>query len=153
MVQVTCFLSSLDDVAAARAAVSRAFPGAAADFVENERLSTEKSAQCEGIARGNARGAAVVNTPKVVLSGAQMAFHEDASELRLAFERLEKSLGALGVSSKDVVEFRFYSLTRSVEGKANALRPFPQAVGSVLAVEGLPSVDASMAVEVVVAVK
>jgi enamine deaminase RidA (YjgF/YER057c/UK114 family) len=163
MLHVTCFLNSLDDVAAARAAVSRAFPAAAADFVENQRLNTEKSAQCEAAGRRSVSGkpveitrdAVLVNSPKLAMSGAQMAFREQDSDLRLAFERLEKSLQPLGITPADVVLSRFYLLTRSVEEKLRPLRlqVFPQAAGGMLPVEGLPSVDASMAVEVIAAGK
>jgi len=159
IVQVTCFVSSLEDVAPAKASVSRAFPSAAADFIENQRLSTERSAQCEAVGRRGSAGkmieilpgAVLVNTTKLVMSGTQMAFREDDAELRLAFERLEKSLKGLGTSSGDVVYARFYPLTRTVEEKLNSLRMqvFPQATSSMLRAEGLPSVDASMGVDVI----
>jgi enamine deaminase RidA (YjgF/YER057c/UK114 family) len=159
MLHVTCFLNSLDDVVAARAAVTRAYPAAAADFIENQRLSTERSAQCEAVGRRSMAGkpveitrdAVLVNTAKLVMSGAQMAFREQESDLRLGFERLEKSLQGFGVGSDDVVYARFYSLTHTVEEKVSALRPqvFPPAVSSMVRVEGLPSVDASVAMEVI----
>jgi enamine deaminase RidA (YjgF/YER057c/UK114 family) len=161
MLQVTCFLNSLEDVAAARAAVARGFPGAAADFVENQRLSTERSAQCEAVGRRSAAGkpqeitpgAALVNSTKLVISGTQMAFREQDSDLRLAFERLEKSLQPLGVTSQDVILFHFYPLTRTVGEKLHALQPawFPKSTGAMVQVEALPSVDASMAMEVIAA--
>ncbi len=159
VLQVTCFLSSLEDVAAARAAAARTFPAAAADFVENQRLSTERSAQCEAVGRRSVAGkpveitreAVLVNTAKLVMSGAQMAFREQESDLRLGFERLEKSLQGFGVGSGDVLYAQFYSLTHTVEEKLNALQAqvFPQATTSMVRVEGLPSVDASVAMEVI----
>ncbi|HEY4361658.1 MAG TPA: hypothetical protein VGN17_11840 [Bryobacteraceae bacterium] len=161
VLQVTCFVSSLEDVASAKAAVSRTFPSAAADFVENQRLSTERSAQCEAVGRRSAAGKAIevapgavlINTTKVVMTGTQMAFREDDAELRLAFERLEKSLKGVGASSGDVVYARLYALTRTVEQKVNAQRAqvFPQATASMLRVEGLPSVDASVGLDVIAA--
>jgi enamine deaminase RidA (YjgF/YER057c/UK114 family) len=161
MLRVTCFLNSVDEVGAARAAVARAFPGAAADFVENQRLSTERSAQCESVGRRSVAGkaleitagVALVNSAKLVISGTQMAFREQDSDLRLAFERLEKSIQPMGVSSQDVIFFHFYLLSRTVEEKLRAMRPtvFPTSSGGMLRVESLPSVDASMAVEVIAA--
>jgi enamine deaminase RidA (YjgF/YER057c/UK114 family) len=166
VVRVTCFLSSLEDAASARAALMRAFPSAAADLVENVRLGTDKSAQCEAVGRreptsndpaakafAGAPDAVLISAPKLVMSGTQMAFHEDDAELRLAFDRLAKSLEGLGVGPGDVVYARFYPLTRPVEEKLAAMRPqvFPHAAASMLRVEGLPSVDASMGVEVIAA--
>jgi enamine deaminase RidA (YjgF/YER057c/UK114 family) len=159
MLHIACFLNSLEDVQAAQMAVTGVYPGAAADFVENRRLSTERGAQCEAVGRRGVAGkaleitpgAVLVKTTKLVLSGAQMAFREQDSDLRLAFDRLDKSLQPLGVGSPDVVYSRFYPLTRTVEEKLRATQKqvFPQAADSMLRIEGLPSVDASMAVEVI----
>jgi len=158
VLQVTCFLSSLEAVSAGRTAAASAFPGAATDFVENQRLSTDRSAQCEAVGRRGSAGkteitpeAVLVSEPKLVMSGAQMAFREEDSDLKLAFDRLEKSLRGMNANSADVVYARFYPLTRTVQEKLAALRMqvFPQAAASLVRAEGLPSVDASMAVEVI----
>src|SRR6202000_1512387 len=41
VLRATCFLSSLDDLGAARSAISSAFPAAAANFVQSQRLPIE----------------------------------------------------------------------------------------------------------------
>ena len=84
-----------------------------------------------------------------------MAFHEQDADIRLAFDRLEKSLEATGATSKDVVFANFYPLTRMMEEKLRIFQPqyFPQSLGSILPFEGLPSIDASMAMDVIAVVR
>lgn len=167
MLQVTCFLSSLDGAQAAREAVARAFPAAASDMIQFLRFSAEPLAVCEGVGRRSMAGepvafvggpapVALVNTPKLVFTSAQMAFLDRDADLRLAFERLGKNLAPLGVSYKDVVAANFYPLKRSVEERLDAIASgfFPRDLhpaGTTLLYEGLPSLDASMAVEVIAA--
>lgn len=176
VLRVTCFLSSLDDAQTARELLRGAFPNAATNFVQLQRIALEPVAECEGVGRpdrapaqpvtllnpaGLARNPnysqiAIVNTPKIVLSGTQMAFGEQESDIRLAFDRLQKEIGALGASGKDVFWSSVYPLTRPVGDKIRALRfdyfdrQRPPA-STFLLFEGLPSLDASMAVEVMAA--
>lgn len=144
MLRVTCFLGSLDNAAPARLAASRAFPSAAGDFVQRLRLSAGSSADCEGVGR---RGSGGMNAPKLIFTGAQMAFGDLDSDLRLAFERLQKTLQSLGSNESDVIFSNRYALSRAVEKKL----PAPRNPATTLVVEGLPSPDASMAIEVVAA--
>ncbi len=144
MLRVTCFLGAIDDVEAAKLAASRAFPSAAADFVQRLRLSAGSSADCEGVGR---RGSGDMNTPKLIFTGAQMAFGAQDSDLRLAFERLQKTLNSLGASDNDVIFSNLYPLSRAVEQKLPASR----SPATTLIVEGLPSPDASLAIEVIAA--
>jgi enamine deaminase RidA (YjgF/YER057c/UK114 family) len=146
MLRVTCFLGSLDDAEPARLAASRAFPSAAADFVQRLRLGAGPSADCEGVGRRTNGG---MNAPRLIFTGAQMAFGTQDSDLHLAFERLEKTLNSLGAGNSGVIFSNFYPLSRAIEAKLPA-SPNP---ASTLIVEGLPSPDASMAIEVVAAVR
>jgi enamine deaminase RidA (YjgF/YER057c/UK114 family) len=144
MLRVTCFLGSIDDVEAAKLAASRAFPSAPADFVQRLRLSAGASADCEGVGR---RGSGGMNTPKLIFTGAQMAFGTQDSDLRLAFGRLQKTLNSFGVGEGDVIFSNLYPLSRAVEQKL----PAPRSPATTLIVEGLPSPDASLAIEVIAA--
>jgi enamine deaminase RidA (YjgF/YER057c/UK114 family) len=159
MLSVTCFTSSLDDTEAARSTLAAAFPGAALNLMEAQRTPAERSALCEAAGRlepgrsgvSSARSA-VVKTPKIVFSGIQMAFgHEDA-DLRLAFERLNKALSALAPPGA-VVAVRFYTIDNSLGKKLPALGPelFHRAAlaSAALEIEGLPSLDASLGMDVV----
>lgn len=166
MLRVTCFLSSIEESKATRAAAAKAFPAAVANFVQALRLSTDRTAICEAAGRRSQPGGAVefsagsvmVNTPKLVFSGIQMAFLDQEADLRLAFERLGKVMEASGVGYKDVVFLNVYPLTRAIEQKMAALEsqfipPEVHPAGVTELVEGLPSLDATVAVEVVAAVR
>jgi enamine deaminase RidA (YjgF/YER057c/UK114 family) len=146
MLRVTCFLGSLDDVGAARLAASSLFPAAAADFVQRLRVDAGASADCEGAGRRSSGGG---NVSKLIFTGVQMAFGNQDSGLRLAFDRLKKTLNSEGASDGDVIFSNFYPLSRSVEEKL----PVASSPASTLIVEGLPSPDASLAIEVVAAVR
>ena len=166
-VRATCFLSSLDDLAKVKSITLTAFSGAVVDFVQSQRLGVEPLDVCEAVARLERapaqpltieRSAALVNTPKIVLTGTQMAFRDTDADLRLAFERLRKALEPLGVTYKDVFWSSAYPLTRPVEEKVRAMqqeffdRSNPPA-GTTLLFEGLPSLDATMAMDVIAAAK
>jgi enamine deaminase RidA (YjgF/YER057c/UK114 family) len=166
MLRLTCFLRSIEDSKAARAAAARAFPGAVANFVQALRLGTEKAAVCEAVGRRSQPGGVIefaaasvmVNSPKLLFSGIQMAFLDQEADLRLAFERLGKVMEPLGAGYKDVVFLNVYPLTRAVEQKMEVLQSqfIPSEVhpaGMTELVEGLPSLDATVAVEVVAAVR
>ncbi len=176
VLRVTCFLSSIDEVAAARELVHGSFPNAAANFVQLQRLAVEPVAECEAVGRpdhapaqpvtlenppGLARNAnysqiAVVNAPKIVFSGTQMAFGSQPADLRLAFDRLGKALEPLGVGFHDVFWSGVYPLAAPVADQVRALRfdyynrQRPPA-STFLLFEGLPSLDATVAVEVIAA--
>jgi enamine deaminase RidA (YjgF/YER057c/UK114 family) len=162
--RATCFLSSLDDLAKAKSKVDVAFPGATLNFVQSQRLGFEPQDVCESVARLDAppaqpvviaNGSARVDTPKIVLTGTQMAFRDTDADLRLAFERLRKALEALGVSYKDVFWASAYPLTRPLEEKVRAMEKefFGHAAGTMLLFEGLPSLDATMALDVMASAK
>ena len=176
VLRATCFLSSLDEVPTARNAMALAFPDAAADFVQLQRGALEPLAECEAVGRleappsaavslanpsplavnPNYSQIALVNAPKIVLSGTQMAFGEQEADIRLAFERLKKAIEPLGVSYQDVFWSSTYPLTRPVADQVRAVRfhyldhSHPPA-STFLLFEGLPSLDASVAIEVMAA--
>jgi enamine deaminase RidA (YjgF/YER057c/UK114 family) len=157
--RATCFLGSLDDLAKVKAQALAAFPGAALNFVQSQRLGFEPQDICEAVARldiAPARpvtienGTASVNTPRIVLTGTQMAFRDTDADLRLAFERLSKSLEALGTTDEKVFWSGAYPLTKPMEQKVRTmeLEFFKTPAGTTLLFEGLPSLDATMALEV-----
>ncbi len=176
VLRATCFLSSLDDVQTARAAIANAFPAAAADYIQLQRAALEPLAECEAVGRLDAPPAspvvflnpaglsvspnysqiALVNASKIVFSGAQMAFRDQDGDIRLALGRMQKALEALGVTYKDVFWSSTYPLTRPVADKVRSIRfeffdhSRPPA-STMLLFEGLPSLDASVAFEVIAA--
>ena len=176
VLRVTCFLSSLDEVATARELTGATFPGAAANFVQLQRLAVQPLAECEAVGRPDRTPAqpvsfvnptgltrnpnysqiAMVNAPKIVFSGTQMAFGSQPADLRLAFDRLGKALEPMGVGFHDVFWSGVYPLTGPVGEQVRALRfdyydrQRPPA-STFLTFEGLPSLDATVAVEVIAA--
>ena len=160
MLRVSCFLNSLDDVSAARSAVATAFPAAASNFLQMQRLGLEPQALCEGVARGNsilmadapASGVARIGATKIVLTATQLVFRDQDSDFRLAYQRLAKALLPLGATFKDVFWTGTYALTRPDATKLENIqgeffdRGSPPA-HTALQIEGLPSTDATAAVE------
>jgi enamine deaminase RidA (YjgF/YER057c/UK114 family) len=153
VVQVTCFVGDLAQVDGARAAATSAFPGAVANFVQLTRLAVEPGTSCEGIGRLQKPGK---SPAKLVFTGIQMAFDDGEDGLRLAYGRLGRALGTMKAGYSDTLALSVYSLNRSMADKALALAPEflgPSArpAASAVIVEGLPSPDATVAIELVAA--
>jgi enamine deaminase RidA (YjgF/YER057c/UK114 family) len=173
VVRVTCFLSSLENLGAVRAPVTEAFPHAALDFVQTQRSPGQALAACEAVARlssdpGRVRyldveglpaepgrsEAALVGAPQVILTGSQVSFGYQEQDGRLAFDRLGRELGQAGTSLRDVAFAHYYPLSGGIAAQVRKLRTdlfdtsHPPA-GALLLFEGLPSMDAGFAVDVV----
>jgi enamine deaminase RidA (YjgF/YER057c/UK114 family) len=166
VVRVTCFLSSLENVAAVRKLVETDYPRAALNYVQTQRAPTRAVAACEAVARLRAEAkrvefqpdqgeavAALVSARQVVLTGTQVSYGYQESNSRLAFGRLQKVLEASGVSGRDVVFAHYYPLADSLAAQVRKLRSefFAASAGSLLLFEGLPGMDAGFAVDVVAA--
>ena len=161
MLLVTCFLSSLEDAPVARSAATAAFPSAAIDILQTQRQSLEPFAACEGVGRWPTSGPQMrigappqgwVRTPKIVMTGTKLVFRDEDADIRLAFQRLGKAMEPLGATFKDVFWTGLYPVTRPVEMKIDVLRwefVGPAAVpnASPALFEGLPSTDATAAIE------
>ncbi len=161
VLRITCFMSSLEDVEGARSAAATAFPAAAANFVQMQRLGLQRQVLCEAAARLTTAAAlqpaagsivALVNSPKIVLTSTQLVFRDQDSDFRLAYQRLAKTMAPLGASFKDVFWTGNYALTLPNASKIESLqwefldRAHAPAQTS-LQVEGLPSADATAAIE------
>jgi enamine deaminase RidA (YjgF/YER057c/UK114 family) len=164
VLRVTCFLSSLEDGPAVRMALAANFPSAAVDLVQMQRLGLQPQIACEAIGRldsqppqaGTPSQFAIAVAPKLVFTETQLIFRDQDSDIRLAFQRLGKAMEPLGASYKDVIWSGVYPLTRPLAEKIDALRfdfldrARPPA-GTMLLFEGLPSIDATAAIELVAA--
>jgi enamine deaminase RidA (YjgF/YER057c/UK114 family) len=176
VLRVTCFLSSLENLAATRMLAQTDYARAALNFVQTQRAPPAALAACEAVAglRSNPgrrlqllnpeglprvdgqSQIALVGSPHVVLTGTQVSFGYEEQDARLAFERLRKALEPLGASLQDVAFAHFYPLSRKIEDQVRAARRgfFPAErppAGSLLLMEGLSSLDAGFAVDVVAA--
>jgi enamine deaminase RidA (YjgF/YER057c/UK114 family) len=153
MVQVTCFVGDLTQVDSARGAVASAFPEAASNFVQLTRLAAEPGTSCEGVGRLQKPGS---SPAKLVFTGIQMAFQDRDQDLRLAYDRLGRALETMKAAYSGTLVWNVYSLNSATAEKAAALAPAflgpsVRPAGSIQIVEGLPSPDATVAIELVVA--
>ena len=165
VLRVTCFLSSLENLAATRKLVEAEYPRAALNYVQTQRLPTHALAACEAVARlrrdtGKRVSfqpeegeplAALVAAQHVVLTGTQVSYGYQEANSRLAFERLQKVLEAAGVSGRDVAFAHYYPLADLLAAQVRKLRTefFAASAGSLVLFEGLPGMDAGFAVDVV----
>lgn len=152
MVQVTCFVGDLTQVDSARAEATSAFPGAAATFIQLTRLAVEPGVSCEGVGRLQKLGR---SPARLVFTGTQMAFGDQDQALRLAYGRLGRALESVKASYTDALVMSVYALSRTTADKAAAMAPEflgrARLSGSNQIVEGLPSLDATVAIELVAA--
>lgn len=174
VLRVTCFQSSLEDVTQVQQLVARQFPGAPAVFAQTQRSPASHVVECEAVARlKSAAGGSwkVMNPPglpaspafsqlavagpgQVVLTGSQLAFRSQDSDVRLCFDRMKKQLEDSGSSMKNVFWSSIYPLSRTVTQKVRDIRfeyydkANPPA-STVMNFEGLPSLDASFSLEVI----
>ena len=161
VLRVTCFLSSLADLPTVRTTVAAAFPGAAANVVQSQRLGLEPQAACEAVGRLDsppssplvlANGVASINARKLVLTATQLVFRDQDSDFRLAYQRLAKSIGSLGATMKDVFWTGAYVLTKPGAAQIEAIQwdfvdRTHTPASTAVQVEGLPSTDATAAIE------
>jgi enamine deaminase RidA (YjgF/YER057c/UK114 family) len=84
-----------------------------------------------------------------------MAFGDQEQAFRLAYGRLGRALEAVKARYADALVMSVYSLNHATADKAAALAPEflggAHPVGSTQIVEGLPSLDATVAIELVAA--
>ena len=95
---------------------------------------------------------ALVNSPEVVLTGAQVSFGYQLPDTRLAFDRLKKELTQAATTPGKVFFASYYSLSLDIANQVRQVRSQvfdagqPPA-GTLLLFEGLPSMDAGFAVD------
>jgi enamine deaminase RidA (YjgF/YER057c/UK114 family) len=164
VLRVTCYLSSLENLDATRQLVTKEYPRVAMNFVQTQRAPNTAIGACEAVARltwktgkrlhfvpeGEPK-TALVATPRVVLSGTQVSYGYQESDSRLAFERLQKSLDAAGVTRADTAFTQFYSLANPLSAQIRKLAPgfYGNPAASILPIQGLPSMQAGFAVDVI----
>jgi enamine deaminase RidA (YjgF/YER057c/UK114 family) len=153
---VTCFVSSLDDQRDTQQAMAASFPGAALNYVQMQRAPVTPAASCEATARLTKPGAAsnsqmaLVASPQIVITGTQLAFGSQDSDLKLAFDRLEKALAAKNAGFDHVVISRLYVTSSALTSRVVALQSARSAATrTVLPVEALPSLDAPFGLDVI----
>jgi enamine deaminase RidA (YjgF/YER057c/UK114 family) len=172
VLRVTCFFSSLDNLAASRKLVEAEYGSAALNYVQTQRAPTQAWAGCEAVARlrrdigaplrlldpeGSAREPghseiALLAAPRAVFTGTQVSFGFQESDARLAFERLKKVIEQAGGSGVAFVDY--YPLSASIAAQVRKVRgeffdPSRPPAGSMVTFESLPSMDAGFAVDAI----
>ncbi len=178
VLRVTCFFSSLENLAASRALVEAEYPKAALDYVQTQRAPSMALAACEAVARlsrdpgsrlllmdadASARDPgesqiALVAAPRVALTGSQVSFGYEERDSQLAFTRLKGALEQAGASIRDVACARYYPLAAGLAGQVRKIRgeffdPAHGPAGTLLVFEGLAALDAGFAVDAVAAME
>lgn len=168
--RITCFLNSIDAVTDARTRIAEHFPRAPAAFIQLRRDSAGDFIECEAVsALGSAPPASptftgntdnrysqivAVGPERIAFTGIQLGFGREEGDVKLAFERLGRTLESSGTGFRRVVMSSVYPLTNSVTEQIRKVRsayytaPNPPA-STLLLFEGLPSLDASFGIDVV----
>jgi len=144
-VQVTCYVSQLNQASELNAAITARFPGAAVDLVQSQRAPWRAFANCEGVVRGGDGPA------RLAFTGTRVAFGVAEKDAALAFQRLDRDLADAGASPGDILQTNVYPLSPDIETLVRRVRPaVTPATNTVF--EGLASIDAGFAVDAVAAV-
>lgn len=173
----TCYCSSLMDGSEVRKAMVRMFPGAHVNLMQLRRSYTTGLVSCDAVARlmepapqslRQAAGDGPSTTPEfsdlavigpgdVSFTSSQLAFRYQDSDIRLAFQRLGRVLEQSGTSFGRVVKSNIYPISLTLAGKIRSLgfeffnKASPPAA-TLVELEGLPSLDASFAIDLVAVV-
>jgi len=170
VLRVTCFLNTYDKLGEVRHQITSAFPQAAPDFIQLQRGTIVDFVECEAVASlkatpakplvmvdaqaGSYSQAALVAPGKIAISGEQLGFHQQDEDVKLAFERLGKTLESAGANYRNTAFLHIYGLTRKAAEQIRTLRfgyvdkANPPA-STLLLFEGLPSLDASFGLDVI----
>jgi len=172
--RVTCFVSSLDEQKNTGDLMKQNFGGATLNYVQMQREPVTPAAECEAVARARAAAAqpisflnpssldksphysqiALVTSPRLVITGTQLAFGNQESDAKLAFERLGKALSDSNARFVHVIMSRLYLTSGALTAKVRAVRAgfysgAEPPASTMLPFEGLPSLDASFGLDVV----
>lgn len=177
VLRVTCFVSSLDEQRDAHQLMTATFPGAVLNYVQMQREPVTPAAECEAVARlrkplaesvsflnpadldksPNYSQLALVNSPKLVITGTQLAFGNQEGDIKLAFDRLQRVLSSSNARFDQVVMSHIYVTSSAIIPRVRTVRAgyysstAPPA-STLLSFEGLPSLDAAFGVDVIAAV-
>lgn len=171
VLRVTCFVSSLADSDAVSSLIAARYPTAAIALVQPKRAHASSTVECEGVAKlaqpvngvafvkdGDRVIGAAVSAPTVALTGTLVAYGYEDRAARQVFDRMNKVLEPAKASWKSVAEVRFYPLAASIAKQIVRVRDDfldranPPAM-SMAPVEGLPSIDASFAMDAIAVVQ
>ena len=137
---ITCFANSLEG------AEARLFPSVTVNVVQTQRTPARAAERCEAVVRGG------TVAPRLAFTGTQLAFGTDEKAATLAFKRLDQELTVAGISPSEILETHIYALSERLGTLALDARPNPGAV-TVVAFEGVASLDGSFAIDYIAPIK
>lgn len=129
VLEVTCYVSSLDGGAELDRVMAARFPSASRVLVQAQRATGSGLARCEGVSR-RATGEA----DRLVLTGTIIGFGVEPQDIKQVEARLEKLLDA---NQAKLLVKRAYGVSRGLE----------RALGNLSVVEGVGSNEAAFALE------
>jgi enamine deaminase RidA (YjgF/YER057c/UK114 family) len=166
VLRTTCFTGRLTDYAAMHATLAAAFPNAALNVVQALRDPIDARTSCESVARirdGVARNPAsvpaeahvsFVTSPQLVFTGLQLSFGTYLADADSALSRLSRDVEPLHAEIRNAVTVNAFSLnpaaTSALQKTMSKFNLAPQAL-TIQPVEGLPSLDAALGMEAVLA--
>ena len=174
VLRVTCLLSSLAQIGEVRSRLATAFPNAATTAIQAQRAHGSSLAECEAVVHllkaptenvvflnptdmapsPNFSKLVLTKSPQIILTGTQVAFNTQESDIRLAFQRMAKVLEGQKSGMKKVLFSHIYPLSNRLLETARKIRfDFFDAAkppaSTALVFEGLPSIDAMLAFELI----
>lgn len=162
-VSILCGVSEAEWMKPLRLAVARTRPRAAFVVFQRQRIPAAPKVACQASAvmgRPAPDGvrltptSAALSVPKIIFTGAQLAFRYDESDARLAYQRLDRTLQQAGASLRSAAVLNIYPLSEQLATLAARVRsefvePARPPSGLVMPAEGLPSLDGAFALEAV----
>ena len=174
VLRVTCFVSSLEAQRDTHQLMQASFPGAALNYVQMQREPVSPASECEAVARlrtpapelvrflnppnldksPNYSQLALVTSPKLVITGTQLAFGTQEGDVKLAFDRLQRALASSNARLDRVAMSHLYVTSSGMTARVRTVRAAyysstnPPA-STLLPFEALPSLDASFGVDVI----
>jgi enamine deaminase RidA (YjgF/YER057c/UK114 family) len=174
--RVTCFVSSLEEQRDTHQLMTASFPGAVLNYVQMQREPVTPAAECEAVARlrtpppgpvsflnpsdldksPNYSQLALVRSPRLVITGTQLAFGSQEGDIKLAFERLQRVLTASNARFDQLVMSHTYVTSSAIIPRVRTVRggyysSVNPPASTLLPFESLPSLDASFGVDVIAA--
>jgi enamine deaminase RidA (YjgF/YER057c/UK114 family) len=143
VVEVSCFVSALNNANQLTASIQSRFPSAAVDLVQTRRAPLHALAGCEAVVRGGK-----VKAEKLAFSGTRVASGSLEKDATLAFQRLDRDLTEAAAPPANIVFTNIYALSDQAAEVSRRLRT-PDAT---ILFEGLAAMDAGFAVDVVATV-
>ncbi|MFL6302089.1 MAG: hypothetical protein ACJ72H_00990 [Candidatus Sulfotelmatobacter sp.] len=166
VVSTTCFAARLTDVDSMRKAIGAAFPHTTLNVVQATREPIDASTTCEAVARipQERTGAKrlpladsrvfFLTSPQTVFTGMQLSFGTYLDDADSALARLQHDVTTVNANLREAAVIDAFTLSPAAASALRKTMPkfdVSQAILTVQPVEGLPSLDAAMGVEVILA--